>query len=625
MTEEALFQLVQQFIDTPEGQKLIKEVGIDIDIESIQKKIKALDTDLSREDRRKNRKDKREKNKNIRIQNRIDRKAKRKQEIRQLRAQLKGNIPTLRQFTIKGRLFNKNTGDPLEGVEIKALKAIIFKGGPDGRKELRDQKKESREKRREINKKYDNLIEKQKPKVDDEKERNKTTNFTKYRQNASIIREQISREELKVNPDNNLITKLQEKLNEAFRDSEFYEDKELNKLKELRVKRTEETAALQFSKYTTDKNGNFEAIVSTFVFPAQVTIKVDDDDDRETEKEEETFDIRSNDIVLLKPQLLYTQPGFVPTTQEIVNLNNNIKSDLSTKALININVEAKRVKNEIVEEINEGKKKIAQLALSLPEAVVVERRKQIMKITNTITGKLIPLLIGLLISFGITKLTQKNLKICPTPDILRENIKRRNRVVRQLNQIYLAIGLNVTLAALFIVIASVLKSAKDFIDSLAIPLISQPYTTVSKLDNIGDLLKELEEQNKDLNKQTLIALVFLVAAVIAVLVLLKGLDELTEECAGEEDLEFEPINQELQDLTEEQAEEGFPLVTEVNGFIMGIELEKNTVGSLKRRFATAKNKQGVIQLKGEPSFSATDQILIDELAFYITSNNLKAF
>jgi hypothetical protein len=58
---------------------------------------------------------------------------------------------------------------------------------------------------------------------------------------------------------------------------------------------------------------------------------------------------------------------------------------------------------------------------------------------------------------------------------------------------------------------------------------------------------------------------------------------------------------------------------------MGIELEKNTVGSLKRRFATAKNKQGVIQLRGEPSFSATDQILIDELAFYITSNNLKAF
>ena len=597
MTEEVLFQLVQQFIDTPEGQKLIKEVGIDIDIESIQKKIKALDTDLSREDRKENRIDRRETNKNRRIQTRIDRKAKRKQEIRQLRAQLKGNIPKLKQFTIKGRLFNKNTGDPLEGVEIKALKAIIFKGGPDGRKELRDDKKAAREDRKEINEKYDGLIKEQKPKVDDEKERNKTTNLEDY---------------------------ILSNTEGSFRNSQFYEDKELNKLKELRVKRTEETAALQFSKYTTDKNGNFEVIVSTFVLPSQVTIRVNDDDDNET-TETETFNIRSNDVVLLKPQLLYTQPGFVPTTQEIVNLNNSIKSDLSTKSLINIKVEAARVKNEIVEEINEGKKKIAQLALSLPEAAVVARRKQIMKITNVITSRLIPLLIGLLISFAITKLTQKDQKICPTPETLRDNIKRRNRVVRQLNQIYLTIVVNVGLAALFFVIANVLKSAKIFIDSLPIPLISQPYTTVSKLDNAGDFFKELEEQNKDLNKQTLIALVFLVAAVISVVVLLKGLDELTEECAGEEDLEFEPINQELQDLTEEQAEEGFPIVAEVNGFTMGVELEKNSVGSLTRRYATAKNKQGIVQLKGEPSFSATDQILIDELAFYITSNNLKAF
>lgn len=612
MTEEALFQLVQQFIDTPEGQKLIKEVGINIDVESIQKKIESLNTDLSREDRKEIRKEAREKRKKVRIQNRIDRKENKKQKIRQLRAQLKGNTPKLKQFKIKGRLFDQNTGDPLEGVEIKALKAIIFKGGPDGRKELRNQKKESREKRREIKKKYDDLIKEQLPEVDKEKKRNKNSNLQKYLALPQVERSKIEPED-------------------TFKNSKFYEDKELNKLKELRAEKIKEIAALQFSKYTTDKNGNFEAIISTFVLPSQVTIRVNNDDDPETEDvdesetETETFNIRSNDIVLLKPQLLYTQPGFVPTTQEIVNLDNTIKSDLSTKALINIKVEAEKVKREIKEEIDEGKKKIGQFGLSLAEQAVVTRRKQIMKLTNIITGKLIPLLIGLLISFGITKLTQKDLKICPTPDTLRENIKRRNRVVRQLNQIYIALGLNVALAAAFLIIAASLRSVKIVIDGVPIPLISQPYPTVSKLDNISDLLKELEEQNKDLNKQTLIALVFLVAAVIAVLLLLKGLDDLTKECAEEEDLEFEPINQELQDLTEEQAEEGFPLVTEVNGFTMGIELEKNTVGSLKRRFAIAKNKQGVIQLKGEPSFSATDQILIDELAFYITSNNLKAF
>ena len=53
--------------------------------------------------------------------------------------------------------------------------------------------------------------------------------------------------------------------------------------------------------------------------------------------------------------------------------------------------------------------------------------------------------------------------------------------------------------------------------------------------------------------------------------------------------------------------------------------DKNPVGSLKRRYAVAKNNQGIVQLKGEPSFSASDQILIDELVFYIQQNDLKAF
>ena len=37
-----------------------------------------------------------------------------------------------------------------------------------------------------------------------------------------------------------------------------------------------------------------------------------------------------------------------------------------------------------------------------------------------------------------------------------------------------------------------------------------------------------------------------------------------------------------------------------------------------------KPNTGVVILKGEPSFSADSQILIDELSFYIRNNNLKA-
>ena len=125
------------------------------------------------------------------------------------------------------------------------------------------------------------------------------------------------------------------------------------------------------------------------------------------------------------------------------------------------------------------------------------------------------------------------------------------------------------------------------------------------------------------------ALVFLIAAAATVIILLNGLDKLMQECAEENgvtQVELTTINQELLDLTEEQEEDGNPIIKSVNGFVFSVETDNsNPIGSLKRRYAIAKNNQGVIQLKGEPSFSASDQILIDELVFYIQQNDLKAF
>jgi hypothetical protein len=80
---------------------------------------------------------------------------------------------------------------------------------------------------------------------------------------------------------------------------------------------------------------------------------------------------------------------------------------------------------------------------------------------------------------------------------------------------------------------------------------------------------------------------------------------------------------ELNQLTQQQSNQLDPVVINVNGFEMGVETEI-TEKPLKRRRAIARNKQGVIMLKGEWSFSSIDQILIDELVFYIQQNNLKA-
>jgi len=85
------------------------------------------------------------------------------------------------------------------------------------------------------------------------------------------------------------------------------------------------------------------------------------------------------------------------------------------------------------------------------------------------------------------------------------------------------------------------------------------------------------------------------------------------------------LDAELTALTEQAAQDGEPSVTEYNGFILSVETESEEAAqgkSIKRRFAVAKNKDGVTLLQGDKSYSSNDQILIDELIFKIEQENL---
>ena len=85
------------------------------------------------------------------------------------------------------------------------------------------------------------------------------------------------------------------------------------------------------------------------------------------------------------------------------------------------------------------------------------------------------------------------------------------------------------------------------------------------------------------------------------------------------------ISDQLLSSTQEQSKQLSPVVTNANGFQMEvISVDNVTIQGLKRRRAVARNKAGIIMLQGEPSFSSNDQILIDELVFYIKQNDLKA-
>ena len=397
------------------------------------------------------------------------------------------------------------------------------------------------------------------------------------------------------------------------RERREYRRAEGDQIKAARLEEREELKKIDFEATTSPIDGSFNISIRVPVLPV-------------------------NERALLNLYLVYTKSGYIPKYQPILNRDRTVKSDLSSVKITSIDVEVERAKLLYQNASNMVLNKAKVLGLSIVEAALIQRRKSVLRITNIIKRTLFPVLLGLLIEFGITALIQKKQKTCPTPSRLKDVISRRNKVVRQLNNIYKGIAVNTGIAAAALVLGAALKSGRISIEGLPIPqaiglppakdfggLISAQTTAFqNKFTGIITLLKELEEQNKELNRELLVALLFAVAGSISALALLKAIDGLTEECTEDTNIQFESLSQELIDLGQEQEEDGEPVVSNINGFELSVETETNTIGDLKRRFAVAKDSRGTTLLKGEPSFSSVDQILIDELVFYIEQNDLKA-
>ena len=264
-----------------------------------------------------------------------------------------------------------------------------------------------------------------------------------------------------------------------------------------------------------------------------------------------------------------------------------------------------------------------------------------------IANRLIPVIIGLLYKFGITQVNkwvdgQNNLNntdtTCPpNPEELKALIAKRNRLVRQLNNIYKVVDTATKALGLFASLISIFKTIINIFKYMPLPttiglppgpqggvITSATYGKITRAIDKFDSIKGKVELIEKLTLPILTTLILLRIYLLKALQLLKILDDKLDECSQGLNIEQTEIDNELAALLIAEEEDGNPVVIDVNGFTMGVEVDSKKVGSLNRRYATASNAQGVVLLKGEPSFSASDQILIDELTFYIQSNNLKA-
>ena len=334
--------------------------------------------------------------------------------------------------------------------------------------------------------------------------------------------------------------------------------------------------------------------------------------------------------------------GYVPDSAIIVNGDMTIKQDIRTVQLLPLKAAAATAVADLVNESEDIQTFINQNLLEPSEKVLALKKESLSELNNMIKSKLLPLCMELLIAFGITKLTQQNSKTCPSPEQLEQVIEKRNRVTRQLNQIYKSFIVNTALAAAFSVLAKTFARLSSQLDNITIPqavgtppakdfgglIFAQAYSLTGKFQRVKDILEELSQQNTDLNKAILLNVAYIAAGTIIVTELLKAIDKMSQDCAEQAGVTLEEqlaINENLLDLTLEEEDDGNVAPGDVNGFFLSVETDdKNQVGTLKRRFAVGKNAQGITLLKGEPSFSSNDQILIDELVFYIQQNDLKA-
>jgi hypothetical protein len=261
---------------------------------------------------------------------------------------------------------------------------------------------------------------------------------------------------------------------------------------------------------------------------------------------------------------------------------------------------------------------------------------------DTLKGTVIPGIIILLVStYGISNITDiiekyknnpqaaldeiKDLITCPSEDKVSSLISTKNNLVKKINNTLNIINsLTTTLNNSQNIINTtntLYQTLKNIPTPSAIGGVGVPISVINGIQDTKTFLSNSINILKTNNSNTLSILRLLQETLSQVLILLQILDKLIQYCYP--DQSQEQISIKLTELTTQQSYQTSPVITDVNGFTMGVETEI-TDKPLKRRRATATNKQGVVMLRGEWSFSSIDQILIDELIFYIQQNNLKA-
>jgi hypothetical protein len=317
--------------------------------------------------------------------------------------------------------------------------------------------------------------------------------------------------------------------------------------------------------------------------------------------------------------MIVNAPGFKFVEPALYKGDNTLKDNLGViqlqpiqQSLTQDKIKSTQLSRNQIKELSKDKKDLSYYA-----------EEKLSNQVNTLKNTLIPAVLTMAASFGVTQLgkyTKDQLpkileqSTCPTQPELINLINRKNKLVKQLSNSLKLIDITTKALGITESIIIPLQALLLAADTTPPPINPTPSGVSKQLDRTIATLSSV-------NTGVLSILIILRQVLAQAIDLLNLLDNLIQHCYPE--AQQDQISAELTALTIQQSTQTSPVITNVNGFEMGVVTEP-TSNSLKRRRAIARNKQGVVMLQGEWSFSSIDQILIDELVFYIQQNNLKA-
>ena len=319
---------------------------------------------------------------------------------------------------------------------------------------------------------------------------------------------------------------------------------------------------------------------------------------------------------------------YMPEANEEIKASEYTVYDLGDIKLSGFTYLFEELQRSIRDKINTAETKIIDLANKFKLPTEEQLIKLFQERKEQLKENLVPILLTLFNAFGpsivqalqsgASKAILSKLKSCPTEAELKALIARRNRLVKQLNIAYSIVKVLQILGVSTTVIIQALKIGLASYVAAPPPYISAVDSVKTKLE------KRLELYGIIATGLTTISSI--IGYILGLIIdYLNKLDFLIKECSQEQDIPFEALNQELNNLADPvliKQMQNNEIV--YRGFTLKVELTPITAGTYQSRVGIAYNSVGTPVLKTPTSFTSNPELLLQQLQLIIDTQNLKA-